>query len=167
VTGAKVLMEGAERATPPQLEVGARVWRSLGWAGWMFVVVGGADSLLAWVPSSFGQPEWEFGTIAASLNGLPLPVLGLVLVLCAELMAGRRRTARVVAALMVALAVVILAAGILYATNAPLALRTVTQPVAHAGLVKAMLKTTVQVVAYPAGLAALAAITWKLTRIPR
>jgi hypothetical protein len=139
-------------------------WRLLGWTGWLFVVVGGVDSLLTWLPLSLGQPEWEFGTVTASLNGLPLPVLGLVLVLGASLVAGRVVMARVVAVLMVILALCVLAAGLLYALNVPLALRAVTDPVARQGVLKAMTKTIVQVVAYPTGLITLAVIAWSMTK---
>ena len=160
-----VVLGGPEpKRAPSAPVVEGRIWRLLGWIGWVYIVVGGVDSLLTWLPLSLGQPEWEFGTITASLNGLPLPVLGLVLVLCANLMAGRVLVARVVIGLMLLLALIVLVAGLLYALNVPLALRAVTDPVARQGVLKAMIKTAVQVVAYPSGLIALAAIAWSMTR---
>ena len=46
-------------------------WDLLGWLGFALFVVGGADFLLTWFPERFGNPEWEFGTITASLNAMP------------------------------------------------------------------------------------------------
>ena len=57
-------------------------WRLLYWIGFAFVVMGGTDITLAWYPAPFGNPEWEFGAISATLNGLALPTLGFYLLLC-------------------------------------------------------------------------------------
>src|SRR5687767_11526069 len=55
------------------------VWPLLGLIGLAFTVIGAVDIALAWYPSALGSAEWEFGTIGATLNGLPLPALGLFL----------------------------------------------------------------------------------------
>jgi len=34
---------------------------------------------LLWYPLQFGSADWEFGTISAYLNGMPLGTLGLAL----------------------------------------------------------------------------------------
>lgn len=160
-----VVLGGPEpRRTPSTVVADGRIWRFLGWAGWVFVAVGGVDSLLTWFPLALGQPEWEFGTITASLNGLPLPVLGLVLVLGANVAAGRTWMVRVVAVVMLLLALVVLAVAVLYMLNVPLALRAVTDPLARQGVLKAMVKTVVQVIAYPTGLIAMAVIAWANTK---
>jgi hypothetical protein len=140
-------------------------WQVAQLAGWLFVLVGGIDTALVWYPTAFGRPEWEFGSITAALNGLPLPVLGLTLVLGAALRFDQRMLSRSLAGLCLLLALVIMTAGVLYATNVPLALRAVgTAGEAHLGLMKSITKTAVQLICYPAGLAAIAWRSWKLQR---
>jgi hypothetical protein len=52
-------------------------WYLLGWIGLAFALVGGFDLALIWIPLGFGNPEWEFGTVSATLDGLPVTTLGL------------------------------------------------------------------------------------------
>ena len=63
----------ARRALPPDP---VRTWALLGWVGVAFIVVGGVDFALTWYPMNFGNREWEFGTVTASFNGLPILLLG-------------------------------------------------------------------------------------------
>jgi hypothetical protein len=139
-------------------------WRLLGWTGWAFFALGGVDVALTWFPATFGNPEWEFGTVTASLNGLPVTTMGLALVLCAGIAQGQRWIIRTVAMVLLLLAAAILVSGLLYATNVPIALRTVTQEVARQGLMKAITKTSVQLVLYPALFVTLAVVGWRYTR---
>ena len=143
-------------ASPPEA-----VWRLLGGLGLLFVIVGGADLALTWLPLGFGNPEWEFGTVTAMMDGLPVPTLGLVAVAGAARLAGARWLARVVSVVLAVLALWIVGAAILYVTTVPLALRAVTDPVIRAGLDKAVTKTAVQCVAYPIGLVWLAVAAWR------
>ena len=164
MTAPKVLVsQKSEHAVPlePSPDVS---WRLLGAAGFGFLVVGGLDVLLTWLPLRFGNPEWEFASVTASLNGLPLAAMGLVLVLVSAIARGRRWTVRVVAAVFAMLALGIVAAAVLYATNIPIALQSVTSPVARVGLGKAMIRTMGQVVAYPVLFAWLAVRSWKHSR---
>ena len=144
----------------------AAAWRLLGILGAVFVLVGGIDTLLIWYPLSFGTPEWEFGSITASLDGLPVPTMGLVLLMASALHSGSVRLAKIVAVLMLILAVVILLAAVLYAINIPLALRAVQNagPVATQGMKKSIIKAAVQVLSYPAGYVLMAMRTFKLSR---
>lgn len=145
------------RQGPPAPGVG---WQLLGGVGVVFVVVGGADLLLAVLPTGFGNPEWEFGTVTSVLDGMPVPTLGLVAVLAAARARGSR-LARVVAVLLGLLALAVVAAAVLYATTVPIALRSVTEPVVRTGLLKAVAKTAVQCVVYPVGLTWLAVAGWR------
>src|SRR6185437_6901598 len=82
LTPPRPITHQAPRLTPrsdaqPTLEA----WRVVGWVGIAFVVMGFTDVALAWYPTAFGNPEWEFGAISATLNGFALPTLGLYLVL--------------------------------------------------------------------------------------
>lgn len=157
MTEPRVVMGKSDRGTaaPPS------VWRLLAGVGALFVIVGGADLALTWLPLGFGNPEWEFGTVTAMMDGLPVPTLGLVAVAGAARLAGARGIARGVSVVLVVLALWIVGAAILYLTTVPIALRAVTDPVIRAGLDKAVTKTAVQCVAYPIGLAWLAVAAWR------
>lgn len=162
----KVLLGGRKVPAEPVLvpDSGGGSWQLIAALGWLFVVVGGTDALLVWYPFRFGNPDWEFGSITASLNGLPLPVMGLAMVLAAALARRQYLLVRVVGVLLGILALVVLLMGVMYATNVPIGLRSVTEPVARQGLKKAIVKTVVQLLFYPAGLAWLVMISWKRTR---
>src|SRR2546426_806988 len=117
MTGPKVLVpapaqSSARAPLPPAPDFG---WLLLGSLGLVFTVVGGTDVLLTWVPVRFGNPEWEFGTVTSSLDGLPLVTMGLVLMLAAGTARGMRWVVRTVALVMVVLAVAIALAAVLYA----------------------------------------------------
>jgi hypothetical protein len=78
-------------------------WQVLATVGWVFIVVGGLDVGLVWFPPAFGNQGWEFGSITAALNGLPLPVMGTALVLASGVARGHgvsARTAMVIAGLL-------------------------------------------------------------------
>lgn len=151
-------------APPPQAVLPDAAWRLVAVVGLLFVVIGGTDVALTWYPTQFGSAEWEFGTVTTSLNGLPLPTLGLVLLLGSGVVVGWRWAARGASVVCALGGLVIIVAGVLYATNVPIALRSVTQPVAHQALMKAITKTTVQLVVYPVGLFWLAVLGWRYSR---
>ncbi len=133
---------------PPAPEFG---WQLIGVLGAIFVVLGLLDILLAWYPLMFGNPEWEFGTVASTLDNLPVTVLGFGLLLGAAVARGRRSAVRGWSILFIVLAVVILAIGVLYLLDVPVAFRTVQQPLLRTGLKKAVAKAVGQMVLYPAG----------------
>ena len=117
--------------------------------GATFAFVGLADLVLAWWPVAFGSPEWEFGTVTSTMNGLPVPVMGLALLLAGALAAGRHRTASVVSGICFVLAIATVGLAILWATTLPFAFQPVANDVVRLGLVKAVAKTALQLVAYP------------------
>jgi hypothetical protein len=124
-------------------------------------LIGGADIALAWYPFNLGNSEWEFGTVTATLDGLPLLALGLALVLGAAVARGRRAATKTVAVGLVLLAVLIALAAILYATNVPIALQSVSDPLVKTGLKKAIVKTALQAVVYPCAFVWLALKGWR------
>lgn len=135
--------KGVVRSAP------AGAWQVLAIVGWVFLVVGGMDVALVWYPPLLGNPGWEFGSITTALNGFPLPVMGTSLILASAVARGHLGTARlamVVASIFVLFAVV--AAGF-YALDVPIALKEVTEPMGRTGLKKAILRTIVQLIAYP------------------
>lgn len=161
MSGPKVLVqqEGAPRA-----RLGAAPdfgWTLFGWLGVVFTAVGGIDLLLTWYPLHFGNPEWEFGTVSATLDGLPVLSMGLVMLLGTGAALGRRWLMLATIGVLAALALAILAAAMLYATNVPIALKAVTEPAIRTGLKKAIAKASAQSVLYPL---AYVWIAWKAWR---
>ena len=115
----------------------------------VFLLVGGLDVALAWYPLNLGNPEWEFGTISATFDRLPLVTMGLIFLVGSGVARGTRWLVRGVALVMVVAGVTILLAAILYATDVPLALDAAPNPVVQLGLRRAIAKTAGQGVLYP------------------
>lgn len=129
--------------------------------GVAFFLIGAFDLALVWVPLAFGSPEWEFGTVISTMNGLPVPVMGIGLLLAAAIAGDSRRTARAVAVALVVLALVVAMMGILWATTLPFAFKPVTNDVIRVGLYKAVAKTAMQVLAYTTLFVVLAVFAWR------
>ncbi len=145
---------GDEKGKPkrPPLSVeDTAIWSILGWIGIVILAVGGADILLTWYPTSFGDFEWEFGTVSASFNGLPTVTVGMGLWLASALKGGRRRLSLALSAAFALMGVLVIAAAMLYATTAPVALSSVAGTAVEIGLKKAVAKTTIQGLFYPIG----------------
>lgn len=116
-------------------------WRILGWLGLAFFIMSLIDLALGWYPTRFGSPEWEFGTISATVSGLAIPTLSLYLMLGAAFAREQKGIAKALGIVLILLALVLPALGILYLTNVPLALKsTATNDVVHFGMKKAILK---------------------------
>lgn len=133
------------------------------WTGLAFLIVGGADLLLTWFPMQFGNHEWEFGSVTATLNGLPVPVLGLAAMIWAAGDGRRRWMATFSFVVAVLLFVVIVAGVLLWAMGIPLALQSVPGQLA-VGLKRALVKSSVQGVVYPVLLVYLIVRSWRVTR---
>jgi len=128
--------------------MGSSLWPALAVAGMALLAVGVTDLALSWLPSSFGNREWEFGTITATLNGLPVVLMGAVFVYLGGANRGLVWTTRLVGLLSFLGALAILAMAGLYLTNVPLALQSVQGPILL-GVKKAVAKSLIQSVAYP------------------
>lgn len=152
--------DGRTRKAPPTPDVG---WSLLSWVGLVFLVIGLLDLSLGWYPARFGNPEWEFGTIARTFDSLPITVLGLALTLAGSAARGIGWAIRATALVAVLLAVALLAALVVYALDVPLALRVVTDPLARMGLKRAVAKALVQGTLYPTVLAAVGITGIRLT----
>lgn len=124
-------------------------WSLLAWVGLIFLVVGLTDIAFAWYPPRFGSPQWEFATISRTYDFLPLPTMGLALTLGGAIAAGKRWMIVAVSVVLLFLALGLLAADFLYATNIPIALKAVTVPVARTGIKRAIAKNVVQGIIYP------------------
>lgn len=166
LTGKK---EGKGGKDPPERGDGPAswtgpIWSVLAWIGFALFVVAGVDVILTWVPTNFGNVEWEFGTVTSSFNGLPTVTIGLGLWLGASIFAGRRKTALALSGAFWAIGVLIVAAGILYAPTVPVALDTVPEGAVRGGLQKAIAKSSVQAILYPV---VYAVVGWKGFRAAR
>lgn len=126
----------------------SHAWALLGWVGLTFLVVGGWDFALTWYPMDFGNREWQFGTVTASFNGLPVPVMGLGLLLASSIQTGRQWLAGVGALGALVLLVWALGGVVLWLGTVPLALEGTPVEVL-VGMKKAIAKTAIQSVAYP------------------
>jgi hypothetical protein len=135
---------------PPAPDYG---WQLLGWVGGVLLIAGVLDIGLAYYPLMFGNPNWEFGTVGTSLNALPVPMLGLALLLGAAVARGWALGMRVWSIVAIVAAVLILAAAFFWALNLPLAFKSVQEPVARLALKKSVAKTAAQVVLYPVAFA--------------
>ncbi|MGH7559792.1 MAG: hypothetical protein ACRENB_02100 [Gemmatimonadales bacterium] len=125
-----------------------RAWRIAWWMGLVFFAVGAVDLLLVWYPPNFGTAEWEFGSSAAMLNGLPVPTLGALLMTASAVALGWSWYFWPGVAVLVLSFLAIVGAGILFGTTFPIALKAVTEPVLLTGIKKAVLKSFLQVGLY-------------------
>ena len=124
-------------------------WRLLGWLGVGYFVMSLIDLALGWYPLGFGSSEWEFGTISATMAGLAVPTLSLYLILGSALSRERRLAARIVAVIMIVVAVALAMLCIVYLTSIPIALNAVAEnSVARLGIQKAIGKSLMLFVGY-------------------
>lgn len=142
------------------------IWRIMQIVGLVFLLVGMLDAVATWLPSNFGEPEWEFGTTSYFFDSIPLAGLGLALLLGSSVALGLKWQVRLWATLCLLLAVFMLLSLILYATVLPLVFNAVHSPVALTPIKKAALKLGVQALFYPFSLLWLAGAGWK-SSVPR
>src|SRR3954471_297686 len=94
-------------------------WAIISWVSCGFLVMSGTDIALAWYPTAFGTPEWEFGAISATLNGFALPTLALYLILASAIARKRLVLTRVLAVVLAVLTLGIAFLAMIYATVVP------------------------------------------------
>ena len=152
LTSPRIVSASGETRKPSRPIDSLRGWSVLGWTALAFLVVGGFDFALTWYPPDFGNREWEFGTVTASLNGIPILLLGIALLLAASIPLRRRWWTLLAALSALVMLVWIAVSAVLWATNVPLALQSVPPELAT-GIKRAMAKTVVQSIAYPLVLA--------------
>lgn len=117
-------------------------WAILGWLGLAYLIMSVIDLALGWYPIRFGQPEWEFGTISATIAGLAIPTLSLYLMLASAFARERTNLIKGIAVAMIVIAVFLGILFILYLTAVPLALRAVSgNPITHLGIEKSIIKS--------------------------
>lgn len=139
--------EDRTRVNRPKLDTEA-TFAVLGWMGLAFLVVGGMDFLLVWYPPSFASREWQFAVVTRSFSSLPVPTMGLGLLIFASVKADRRWWAFLGAAASAVVALAVVVGVVLWGVNIPLALTQVPDQVAT-GMYRSIARTAVQAVAYP------------------
>ncbi len=141
-------------------------WRAVGWFGLLLAGIGLGDIALAWIPTSFGTPEWEFGTVAASMAGLPLVTMGLAALVGSGFAQGSRWMLRMSGAFLVLMALAVGAAFLLFLLDVPLALKS-APPEALLAIKKAIAKTGMLAVGFSGAyvVGGIAALTYAGTKV--
>ncbi len=140
---ATILVEERKaKGTPPLPPSTVSAWRAIAWFGLLLAVIGMFDAALHWYPLAFRSPEWEFGTVAVSVGGLPLPTIGFAALLGSFLARGVRWGVLVMSVWLLVLGVIVLGAYALFLTDVPMALQA-TSGAAALSLKKAIARTTV------------------------
>jgi hypothetical protein len=122
-------------------------WSILLLLGTALTIVGWVDIALLWWPLSLGNVEWEFGTISATFDGLPLGTIGLSLAGAAALGGRRFGIARAAGIAMLVVAFGLIAIYLLYLLTLAPAWRGTPEAV-QPSLLKAAIKTTIFAITY-------------------
>jgi len=143
-------------------------------AGLLLAMAGWVGVALFYYPPRFGQPEWEFGTIAQTIDAMPLPTLGLVLLaLGIRARGGSIAWRRGIAVIFAVVALLCLAALVLFALDIPLALKAMHRAAAQAnqqsalissGVKRGMAKVILFTVCYGLAYGWLAVAMWRVPR---
>ena len=155
----KVITGVGSGGAPAERRSAGLEWGPLAGLALVFALVSLADIALAFLPTDFGNVEWEFATATQVLNNLPLAVVGVGLLGVAGV--GRRTDPWVSVSVALAgfIIAVLLLVAVLFLKNIPVALRSVTDPILQQGLKESVLRSAVQLVGY------LAALAWMVTRL--
>lgn len=117
--------------------------------GLAIAVIGFTDVALLLLPPDFGSLEWEFATMSAFLDGLPLGTVGIGLLGAAETGLRRVGALRVLAVLCLLLTLVVCAGTVLHAINVQTVFQ-IAQPGTETALRRAVIKSFVFAATYVA-----------------
>lgn len=145
----------------PRSPASDHLYNLAGGIGLLFVCMAGADNVLTWLPTNFGNREWEFGTVSASFNGLLSITFGFALIQLWMSRLSESWPLRVLGGVEMLVALAIIGAALLYARNVSVALSAASASGVGTGLTKAVIKTSVQSVAYPVAYLLLARASFK------
>jgi hypothetical protein len=124
-----------------------KVWGVLLALGLALAVVGAVDVALLWFPARWASVDWEFGTVSATIEGMPLVTLGLGLLTASVLARGSRTGAVVVAVVLFLFALFSVVMLVILALDLPVVMRAV-DPQLRPTLNKAILKSGIMGVVY-------------------
>jgi hypothetical protein len=133
--------------------------------GAAFLLVGLVDLVLLWIPMRMDSVAWEFATVGRTLDGLPMPVLGIGLLAYGASRHPRLglRSLRGFAGMFAFLAVVLAVLAGLFGTLVPAVLRQ-TPIEALEGVRRGVIRHAVQAVVYPLAFFGIALILWRSGR---
>jgi len=135
-------------------------WDLLGLAGSTFAFVAAVDILLLLLPARLGDSRWEFDAITAILGGMPLLFVGLLLGYASAYARERAGILRLWSVLALVAALFLIVAFTDYLLRIPAVLAGAGSNAERAELVKAMIRTSCQGVAYPLALSWLSLRAW-------
>ena len=142
-------------------------WRLMRWVGFGLGVVAFVDLGLNLIPLGFGNPQWEFGTFSRVFDSMPLATMATLLFFAGSVALGSKWALRAVATWSALIGLLLVVALVLFALNIPLAVRVVTEPVAAAGLKKAIIKALIQGVVYPTLFFSMGVFGWRTAKRER
>lgn len=159
----RVVVTREPRRTPDRLRAAtAQIPIILGAA---FLIVGLVDLILLWIPMRMDSVAWEFATVGRTLDGLPMPALGIGLLAYGASRHPRMglRSLRGFAGMFAFLTLVLAVLAGLFATLAP-AVLSQTPIEALAGARRGVIRHAVQAVVYPLAFFGLTLILWRSGR---
>jgi hypothetical protein len=154
----RVLLRQSQRAVAGQpLPNRERILARLATAGGAaLALIGITDVALLWIPPRLGNAEWEFATISATFESLPLAALGFGLLAVGSIVKRGRVGLYLLAAVFAALTLLVVGSATLFALDVPLALKAAPAPM-KSQLIQHFLKTGILALAY---LFLFAYLTW-------
>ncbi len=115
--------------------------------GVTLAAVGWLDVLLLFYPSAWASIDWEFGTISGVFEGLPLGTIGLATMTVAAVGRGWVGAMRLMAAVLLLVAVGLTLLAVVFALDMPVVWRAVN-PNMQQTIAKAMAKTMISAFVY-------------------
>jgi len=118
------------------------------WVAVVLLLVSLLDLGVLWWPVRLGDMNWEFGTVSATVDALPLPTLALFGLLIIAILRGQSGWGIPVGVVFGALVLLLTAMLAVHALNLPLLARAVEEPLAREAVQRAALKTIATLLAY-------------------
>jgi hypothetical protein len=108
--------------------------------GIALALVGFSDFAMLWYPARWASVDWEFGTVSAAFDGLPLLTIGLGLATAAAVARGRRGAMGGLAAVLLVMLLLLIAMLLVFVLDVPVVIRAV-DPRLRQTLFKSLVKT--------------------------
>lgn len=124
-------------------------WMVLMVLGTALAIVGLTDVALLWFPARWASVDWEFGTVSAAIDGMPLATIGLGLAGTGAIARGRRSSLTVLAVVIGLMLLALVGLTLIFALDVPVVLRAV-DPQLRQTVRKAMVKTGSMALVYVA-----------------